>query len=156
MQRVICDTNVWYWIAMGKFIPSKNVVLVPTHFSLYELATTEQAVTYPLLVQNAIKAVYEYGTDIIPVGPFEFVLSNQSSSFSDWDISMMKKMLKTFEEMMSIDFSQIDQIPEALDAKVREESKKCRKGRTEFVAYANSLLPQIRKNINKTIGKKRH
>ncbi len=156
MKRIICDTNVWYWIALGKYSPPDDVKLVPTLFSLYELVTTEQAVTNPILLQNAIKAVHQYGQEIIPVNPFDFVLSKQSSRFADWDYNMIKNILKTFEEMMRIDFSKIDYIPEDLDKKVRVESKLCRKGSLDFVEYCNSLLPEIRKNINKTIGRKKH
>ena len=73
MINVICDTNVWYWIANGQFTPPSNVKLIPTQFSLYELATSEQIATNPRLVQKAIRAVHEYGIDILPVNPFDFI-----------------------------------------------------------------------------------
>src|SRR5690554_3278411 len=97
---VICDTNVWYEIATGKFKPPADIQLVGTAFSMYELVTTELAVSNPLLLQEAIRAVHDFSGEIIPVNPFDYVLTNYSSQFREWDMAWINNMIKTFENML--------------------------------------------------------
>lgn len=156
MKQVICDTNVWYEIGSGKFKPNPTVELYPTIFSLYEIATTPLSVRHPKVIQEAIKAVFEHATEIIPVNPFDFVLSQQSSRFLNWDTTMAKDMLKTFQDMLRIDFDLVKEIPPDLATKVTEESRIARAGAEEFVNYVNTELPNIRKEINKSYGAKEH
>lgn len=156
MTRVICDTNVWYNIATGNFIPPTNVMLVPTQFSLYELVTTEQIATNPELVQKTIKAVNDYGRDIIPVNPFDFVLFHQSSRFSDWNTEFTINILKSFNEMLNADLSRVAELSDELMTKIRTESKKSRMDSKDFVDYGNDLLTGVRKNVKKTVGRKAH
>ena len=45
--HVICDTNVWYSMASSQFGKPDDVLLVPTAFSLEELATSTMMAKHP-------------------------------------------------------------------------------------------------------------
>jgi len=152
-MRVICDTNVWYAIAEGEFFPPIGIELVSTEFSLYELVSTEVAVHDPILLQKAIRAVHKYSSALIPVDPFYYLLTNSSERFFEWGSELTTNMVKTFNEMLNMDFSKTEKIPDDIAFKVIQESQERRDVRVKYAHYLNSILPEKRKMINRDIGK---
>jgi hypothetical protein len=79
---VICDTNVWYSIASSNFTNPDDVLLIPTAFSLEELATSTMMAYHTKYYQDVLKAIYNNCGPIIPENPFDFVLMNNDSRYA--------------------------------------------------------------------------
>ena len=79
-NRIICDTNIWYYIASKQISVEKNI-LTATAFSIEELATSPSQVKDVKFYQEVIKAIKEYSTPIMALNPFDFVLSNHDNTF---------------------------------------------------------------------------
>jgi hypothetical protein len=155
-MKVICDTNVWYEIASGKFIPPTNIELIATKFSVYEFVTTEVAVHDVLLIQKAIKSIFDYGSGMISVDPFYYFLRNSLERFEVDESVLSKNMKRTFNEMLNMDFSKNPIIPSDIAKEVINESRERREIRVQYAKDLNSILPEKRKKINLEIGKKEY
>jgi len=151
-MKVICDTNVWYEVGSGSYAPPHGVQLVSTELSLYELVCTEVAVYDPALLQKAIMAIQNYSAEMIAIDPFYFLLKNSSPRFTELESELSKNMMRTFREMLSLDFSQGAKISEELKRKVIQESRERREEKVGYSNYLNAILPEKRKNINQKIG----
>lgn len=154
-QRVICDTNVWYNIAIGNFIPPADVVLVPTSFTLFELVSTEKIASDPKLIQKVILAIRKYGRSIIPVNPYDFVIMNHDSSFKG-DDKLTFKMLEEFSKVVNMDMSGEFELDSDLKKRISEQCKISREANENFANYCNDKLPELRKKIRATTGIKAH
>lgn len=152
-MKVICDTNVWYEIASGKFLPPSNIELLATEFSVYELVSSEVAVHDVLLLQKAIKSIYDYSSGIISVDPFYYFLRNSLDRFDLDESVLSKNMKRTFNEMLNMDFSQNPIIPNDIANQVIKKSREQREIRVQYAEDLNSILPEKRKKINLEIGK---
>ncbi len=152
---VICDTNVWYGIANGTFKKPNNISLIPTSLTLVELASTE-AMAYDIkLYCSVIKGIYDNCGPIIPVNPFDFILSNHDSDYPA-DDSLTKKVLEDFTQVLKIDISKKIELDEKTQNKIIEECQKTRSATIDFANFGTENLMKIRKNINKGVGKKDH
>lgn len=150
---VVCDTNVWYEIASEKFIPPPGVELVATEFSVYEFVTTEVAVHDVLLLQNAVRSLFQFCSGIISVDPFYYFLRNSLDRFDLEKSLLSKNMNRTFNEFLNMDFSENRIIPQDTALQVIKESREHREIRVQYAEFLNSILPEKRKKINLEIGK---
>ena len=154
--RVICDTNVWYEMSAGKYSAPKDYDLLPTAFSLVELATSQAMVEEPKFYQSTVKMIYENGGPIIPENPFDFVLQNQFNDYVSNESTSLSKILNDFSELLSREIKEDDEIDEETKIKVIKECQSQRKITKELAEIGNQDLIELRKNINKSIGKKEH
>ncbi len=155
-MKVICDTNVWYKIASGKFVPPPKIELVATEFSVYEFVSTEVAIHDVQLLQKAIKSIFDVGSGMISVDPFYYFLRNSLDRF-DFDESVLSKNMKrTFNDLLRMDFSKNPVIPRDISIQVIRESREQRENRVQYAESMNSILPEKRKRINLKIGKEEY
>jgi hypothetical protein len=152
--HIICDTNVWYSIASSNFAKPDDVLLIPTAFSLEELATSTMMAKHPKYYQTVVNAVYTSCGPIIPENPFDFVLMNNDPRYITND-EPTKQLLKGFSSLMEREIKEED-IDEALKNKIINDCKNSRKPSSEFAALGNDELLAIRKSINTGVGKKKH
>jgi len=152
--HIICDTNVWYDIASSNFTKPNDVLLIPTAFSLEELATSIMMAKYPNFYQTVVKAIYNNCGPIIPENPFDFVLMHHDPKYITSE-EPTKQLLKDFSALMErkIDENHVD---EDLRSKIIEDCENSRKPSNDFAALGNDELLAIRKNINTGIGQKEH
>jgi hypothetical protein len=150
---VICDTNVWYEIASGKFIPQPGVKLIATEFSVYEFVSTEVAVHDVLLLQKAVKSIFEFASGIISVDPFYHFLSNSLDKFDMEESLLFRNMNRTFNEFLNMDFSNNRIISQDTALEVIKKSRENRVERVRYAEFFNSILPEKRKRINLEIGR---
>ena len=95
-QNVICDTNVWYRIGDGRYVPPSEVDLISTFQSFAELATTTNMIGLPLY-QQVVQAIYGHATATISVSPFDYVLQNQFEDYQG-NSDKMKEIITGFTE----------------------------------------------------------
>jgi hypothetical protein len=152
--HVICDTNVWYSLASATFNKPKDVLLIPTAFSLEELATSTMMAKHPKYYQEVVSSIYNNCGPIIPENPFDFVLSNNYQNYIA-DEEPTKKLLKGFSSLMErkIDENNID---ETLKNKIIKDCEDSRKPSSDFATLGNDELLAIRKSINVGVGQKEH
>lgn len=153
--HVICDTNVWYNIVWKKFTRPEEVLLIPTSFSLMELASTEVMVHEPKLYQEVLMTIYENSGPIIPSNPFDFVLQNHDPNYPV-DETATKTVLTQFTEILKREIPDDVVIDEETKLKVISECQKRRGVTKEFADFSTEKLEKIRSNINKGEGKKAH
>ena len=151
---VICDTNVWYQIVNGKFNKPEDVLLIPTSFSLEEIATSKLMVHNAKYYQNVLKSIYDNCGPIIPNNPFDFILNNLDGNFKLND-EKTELLLKGFSELLSRKVDDVE-IDEELKNKILKDCEDSRKPTFEFAHFGNEEIFSIRTNINKGIGIKEH
>lgn len=152
--HVICDTNVWYSIASSNFSKPDDVLLIPTAFSLEELATSTMMAKHTKYYQTVLNAIYKNCGPIIPENPFDFVLMNYDPNYVTNE-EPTKQLLKGFSSLMERKIVEKD-IDEALKNKIIEDCENSRKPSSEFATLGNDELLAIRKRINTGVGKKEH
>lgn len=151
---VICDTNVWYQIVNGKFVKPEEVWLIPTSFSLEEIATSKLMVHNTKYFQDVLKSIYDNCGPIIPNNPFDFILNNLDGNFKLND-EKTELLLKGFSELLSRKVDDVE-IDEELKNKILKDCEDSRKPTFEFAHFGNEEIFSIRTNINKGIGIKEH
>lgn len=152
--HVICDTNVWYEMASNNFKKPDDVLLIPTAFSLEELATSTMMAKHPNFYQTVVKSIYNNRDPIIPENPFDFVLMHHDPKYITNE-EPTKQLLKGFSTLMERKIDKKD-IDEDLRNKIIEDCENSRKPSNDFAALGNDELLAIRKSINTGIGKKEH
>lgn len=152
--HIICDTNVWYAIASSTFKKPEDVLLIPTAFSLEELATSTMMANHPKYYQTVINSIYSDCGPIIPENPFDFVLMYNDPRYVANE-EQTKQLLKGFSSLMERKIEEKD-IDEVLRNKIIEDCENSRKPSSEFATLGNDELFAIRKNINTGIGQKEH
>jgi hypothetical protein len=154
--QVICDTNVWYGFSQGKPTDTdENHILIPTSLTLAELATSEVIVHDTKLFQETIKAIYEKCGPIISLDPIDYVLRRQDLEYPTTD-RRIKNLLEGFSYLLSLNIDGEIVVDNKLKNLVIEKFRTDRKASNSFAEYANSKINQIRKEINKGIGKEKH
>jgi hypothetical protein len=151
---VICDTNVWYHIVNGTFEKPEEVLLIPTSFSLEEIATSKLMVHNTKYFQDVLRSIYDNCGPIIPNNPFDFILNNLDGDYILND-EKTEMLLKGFSELLSRKVEDIE-IDEELKNKILKDCEDCRKPTFEFAHFGNEEIFSIRKNINTGIGIKEH
>lgn len=153
--HVICDTNVWYNIANGIYVKPTEVTLIATSLTLAELASSETMASSLHLFQSVLNTVHDNSGPIVPVNPLDFVLMKHDPDYPA-DHESTKKVLNEFSKVMSADIPPKTELSAPEKAKLIESCKENRKGSVEFAEFGTNALIQIRKNINKGVGKKEH
>ena len=151
---VICDTNVWYNIVDNKFKKPDDVLLIPTSFSLEEIATSKLMVHNTKYYQDVLRSIYENCGPIIPNNPFDFILNNLDGNYKLND-EKTELLLKGFSELLSRKVEDVE-IDEELKNKILKDCEDSRKPTFEFAHFGNEEIFSIRKNINTGIGIKEH
>jgi hypothetical protein len=151
---VICDTNVWYHIVDGSFNKPDDVLLIPTSFSLEEIATSKLMVHNTKYYQDVLRSIYDNCGPIIPNNPFDFVLNNLDNNYELNDENT-EQLLKGFSELLSRKVEDVE-IDEELKNKIIKDCEESRKPTFEFAHFGNEEIFAIRKNINTGIGIKEH
>mgnify|MGYP006956295096 CR=1 FL=1 len=151
---VICDTNVWYNIVDNKFKKPDDVLLIPTSFSLEEIATSGLMVHNTKYYQDVLKSIYDNCGPIIPNNPFDFILNNLDGNYKLNDENT-EKLLKGFSELLSRKVEDVI-IDEELKNKIIKDCEDNRKPTFEFAHFGNEEIFSIRKNINTGIGIEEH
>jgi hypothetical protein len=93
---IICDTNVWYEMSANKLDKTSEYNLIPTAFSLVELATSQAMIEEPKFYQNTIKMIYDNCGPIIPENPFDYILQNQFGDYNPKDDGAIDQVLPSF------------------------------------------------------------
>lgn len=152
---IICDTNVWYEMSSGKFVKPNNFDLIPTSYSLEEIATSQAMVEEPKFYQDTIRMIYHNCGPIIPENPFDYILKHQ---FGDYKTkkSNISVVLVNFGELMKREIKKDAKIDAETKQKVIEECNKQRGVAQDLADIGNNDLISLRKRINTGIGKKTH
>ncbi|AZQ58098.1 hypothetical protein EJ994_04475 [Maribacter sp. MJ134] len=153
---IICDTNVWYEMSTGNYEKPDGFDLIPTSFSLVELSASQAMVEEPKFYQDTIKMIYKNCGPIIPENPFDYILQNQFEDYTPQDSKDLVQMLSAFGDLMNREIKEGSTIDNETKQKVIEECQKQRGHSQSLAAIANQDLQELRKNINKGIGKKKH
>jgi hypothetical protein len=143
-EKVICDTNVWYGIATNIYTPDSESILIPTSFSLYEIVSTELIASNPHLIQNVVKAVKNYGREIIPVNPFDFIISNYDSNYQG-DTSITHSILNEFSNLLNINMDDDFKVAADIKNKIIESAKASRSATYDFAAFGTEQIRIIHK-----------
>lgn len=153
--HVICDTNVWYEIASGKYSKPKDVLLIPTAFSLEEIASSTMMANHVKYFQTVVKSIYENCGPIISENPLDYVLRNNDPHYKSVNDNHTVLLLKGFSELMSRKIEEVD-IDNELKGKIIQDCEHNRRPTKEFSDLINGEVLEVRKNINVGIGKKEH
>jgi len=153
---IICDTNVWYEMSAGNYTKPDGFDLIPTSFSLREISTSQAMVEEPKFYQDTIKMIYENCGPIIPENPYDYVLQNQFEDYKSQDSKNIVKMLDSFGELMNRDIKEDAIIDNETKQKVNKECQEQRELTHSLAIIGNEDLLEVRKNINKGVGKKEH
>jgi len=151
---VICDTNVWYEIASDRFTKPDDVLLIPTSFSLEEIASSKMMANSTKYYQHVLKSIYQNCGPIIQENPLDYVLSYLDPHFPVKEQNTTQ-LLKGFSELMARVIDE-KEITDELKLKINEDCEHNRKPSKEFSELINQELIQVRKNINTGMGKKEH
>lgn len=154
-MKIICDTNVWYNIASNSFSPSENIILTPTLLSLNEIATTDLSAGNPHLIQQVINSINKYGKEIIPVNPFDFIITKHDSSYQG-DASLLNTILKEFTTVLSIDMGSNFKLSEEVKEKIKIASKEQREATKNFASFVNEHIISIQKSIIQASSTQKH
>lgn len=153
---LICDTNVWYEMSAGKFEKTNEYDLIPTAFSLVELATSQAMIEEPKFYQDTVKMIYDNCGPIIPENPFDYILQYQFGDYKPKKDGIVNQILPAFGELMAKEINADSKIDEELKKKVIEECRKSRGIAQDLADFGNDDLMELRSNINKGVGKKDH
>jgi hypothetical protein len=154
-NRVICDSNVWYYLANGTFETPEDKSLIATSLSIMELASSETLTTNILKFKQIINAISKYSGPIIPLNPFDYILVKHDPKFPI-DKEPLKNTLVAFSEIKIREIPETMQLEKETVDDIKIECRKTREATVNFSKFATESLVQIRKNINKGNGKKNH
>lgn len=151
---VICDTNVWYNIVNGTFNKPDDVLLIPTSFSLQEIATSKLMVHNTKYYQDVIRAIYENCGAIIPNNPFDFILNLLDKNYK-LDDKNTESLLNSFSELLTRKVEDVE-VDQELRNKILKDCEDSRRPTFEFAYFGNEEILSIRKNIIAGTGIKDH
>ncbi len=150
-MRIICDTNVWYRMATGEYTPDPNSFYVATDNSLYEFVKTPNLATKPLVVQSAVRAMFKYHHEIIPVSPFGYVLHEYSEKYG-WDPSFTYKLISSLQKFASFKESEILEMNELdikeLEQQCQQANEQNKKFQAAMTRYINDLRTRDKSEID--------
>ncbi|MDD4604631.1 MAG: hypothetical protein PHF97_12630 [Bacteroidales bacterium] len=154
MQQVICDTNVWYYLAKKQIDLSKlnNVQLIGTSVNILEISSTPNLINDLNLIIEVVKALEKYHFKIILSNPYEHIITIFNKGYLP-NNKVEEKILNQFIQLMGVNPLAIKEVDykNALTAinKIIEPQLK-------IVEYINNGLPIIRQNIKRLEGKDQH
>ncbi|MFT7898951.1 hypothetical protein VBY74_03090 [Tenacibaculum ascidiaceicola] len=153
---IICDTNVWYEMGAGKFTKPNDYDLIPTVFSLVEIASSQAMVEQPKFYQDTIKMIYDNSGPIIPENPFDYILANNFEDYPKENDKSLIQILADFGKLMNKKIDNNTEIDTKLKEQVILECKNRRGVSQDLANIGNEDLIELRSNINKGLGKKEH
>jgi hypothetical protein len=153
---IICDTNVWYQMSANKFKKPDEFNLIPTSFSLVELASSQSMAEQPKFYQNTVKVIYDNCGPIIRENPYDYILQKQFDDYKAENNDIVYKVLDGFGDLMNRDIKNDDDIDDKLKQKIIEECRNERGVTQELANLGNEELLGLRKRINTGIGQKEH
>ena len=145
---IVCDTNVWYWIATGR-IRSDSVAdrqLIATFVSGHELCSSPNLYCdYPLL-RSAILAMRTHHAHLTPYAPVEYLKlwSGYEDERSCWEI------LQQAMDWISVTQKPID--PEKIRPYILEHDELVTSSNQQF----KNLIHEYRKGVESRSLLKRH
>ncbi len=154
-MKTICDTNIWYDIASGKITKEQlaKVELYATYVNLFELAKTQNLVKDWVTVKKAVQALHDNSSGIYETNPIEFIIKKQFPEYRCKDISY-QQILNGFEHLLRRD--EKEQIEKEVLDKMQKSIDEFADAAQKSADYLNTKLPEIRKKIKESIGKKEH
>lgn len=152
---IICDTNVWYDMSSGKFNKPEKFDLIPTSYSLEEIARSQAMVEEPKFYQDTIRMIYDNCGPIIQENPFDYILQYQFGDYKSLK-SNISVVLVNFGKLMEREIKSDTKIDTETKQKVIEECRKQRGVAQDLADIGNNDLISLRKRINTGIGKKKH
>ena len=83
--RVVCDTNIWYYLGNGTLDPTKlkDYSLVATFYNFEELITSKNILTDFPSVMNAARAIVKYSSEQILENAFLYLANSIKPRFED-------------------------------------------------------------------------
>ncbi|WP_192349032.1 hypothetical protein [Algoriphagus sp. Y33] len=102
----------------------------------------EVAVYDVSLLQNAIRSVFKFASGLFSIDPFYYFLRNSCERFDLEESVLSKNINRTFNDMLNMDFSNVQKIPEKIALQLIQESKDQREIRVQYAKYLNSILPE--------------
>ncbi len=150
-MKVICDTNIWYYVGDGTINPDdikdKNK-LIATYNNIDELSRTFNLIDNSDHVRNSIQAIFKYMSDVIYEQPLIYLKKLANPDFK-YDI---KKNLGQI-----LEFTQLIANGHDLDKSKKEDYRKYCQQRyenlQEAAGFFNKEADKIRKKIT---DKKKH
>mgnify|MGYP003668892189 FL=1 len=153
---IICDTNVWYEMSANMFKKPDEFDLIPTSFSLVELATSQSMAEQPKFFQNTVKIIYDNCGPIIRENPYDYILQKQFGDYKAESNDIVYKVLDGFGNLMNRHIKGDDDIDDKVKQKIIEECRNERGVTQELANLGNEELLGLRKRINTGMGQKEH
>lgn len=100
-MKVICDTNVWYDLADGKYDLEKvaSWTLCATYVNISELSKTQNYIDRIDVVREALRQIFKRKADINFYNPLEHIIKLQEASYPiNWN--QLTPMLQFTEQVM--------------------------------------------------------
>lgn len=135
-------------MAAGEYVAKPHTKYIATENSLYEFVKTSNLVTKPLLVQRAVKAMFEYNAEIIPVSPFGYVLYEHSDKFG-WNTNFTDKVILTLQEFISLEQ---EEILKMTNSDISELARQCDEANEQNRNFQNAMtvyVNNLRRDQNK-------
>ena len=120
---IICDTNVWYEMSANMFKKPDEFDLIPTSFSLVELATSQSMAEQPKFFQNTVKIIYDNCGPIIRENPYDYILQKQFGDYKAESNDIVYKVLDGFGNLMNRHIKGDDDIDDKVKQKIIEECR---------------------------------
>lgn len=151
MERIICDTNIWYDIANQKIDTNliKSHKLIATSVNVQELASTPYLTEDINLLARTISALKKNHYSVYKANPFEHIISIFHSNFKpNHDIN--NRLLHEFDIFLSMD---IQKISDANLKNTKKDLKKHFRDQMSVVDPINLALPKIKLKVKQQGGK---
>jgi hypothetical protein len=144
MDKIICDTNIWYYLGSQALSPPNNKHLVATWTNVMELGYAHplnKKDFSPTDRRNAAKAIATYATELIELDPFEYA----SDILFPKQFIFPKRDLKSVLHAIANDAVQPNTETYQLHARFFDGFNSIKEG---FVATMTNFKHDLRKEVN--------
>ena len=154
MKSVICDTNIWYSVANKKINESrlKDLHLYGTAVNILEISSTPNLIKNIELIVRVVKSMNQHHYLIIKTNPMEHLIVLFNKDYVP-DGNVEERLLNGFSTLMNIDTKKI---PIENIKKAKKQINKILATQHKVADQINNRLPNIREEIKRKGGKKRH
>lgn len=154
LLNIICDSNIWYGIAAGREAIPEDGKFMATALSLFEIATSSNIVNI-VEFQKLIGSIHANSGPIFPVNPFDYVIKNHDSSYNPDNKGIINVLIE-FSKILAIENPEEVEFPQETEDQIKAKCQLERQASLNFADFGNSKADEIRKSINKGIGRKKH
>ena len=154
MNPLVCDTNIWYDIADGNISPNvfKKYDLIGTGINISEFAASPNLLSNLKHLIKALRSMRQYHAVIMKSNFIDHMINLFCDDFVS-DDTTNDRLLNEFLVLMQIDINEIP-IGDLEDAS--KQICEIQQKKKEMTSAFNKRIPEIRRIIKDTGGKKEH